>query len=30
MPTMLAKLWSGQAVDRVISWASDELEGFTR
>ncbi|PPQ34502.1 ABC transporter substrate-binding protein [Rhodopila globiformis] len=30
MPTMLAKLKSGQSVDQVISWASDELEGFTR
>ncbi|MBS0640716.1 MAG: extracellular solute-binding protein [Acetobacteraceae bacterium] len=30
MPTMLAKLKSGQSVDQVISWANDELEGFTR
>jgi ABC-type glycerol-3-phosphate transport system substrate-binding protein len=30
MPTMLAKLQSGQTVDQVIAWASDELEGFTR
>jgi ABC-type glycerol-3-phosphate transport system substrate-binding protein len=30
MPTMLAKLKSGQSVDQVISWASDELEGFSR
>ncbi|HEX2943241.1 MAG TPA: extracellular solute-binding protein, partial [Rhodopila sp.] len=30
MPTMLAKLKSGQSIDQVISWASDELEGFTR
>ena len=30
MPTMLAKLQSGQSVDQVIAWASDELEGFTR
>jgi ABC-type glycerol-3-phosphate transport system substrate-binding protein len=30
MPTMFAKLQSGQSIDQVISWASDELEGFTR
>jgi hypothetical protein len=30
MPTMLAKLKSGQSVDQVIAWANDELEGFTR
>jgi len=30
MPTMLAKLKSGQTIDQVIAWASDELEGFTR
>ena len=30
MPTMLAKLKSGQSIDQVISWANDELEGFTR
>ena len=30
MPMMLAKLKSGQSVDQVISWAQDELEGFTR
>ena len=30
MPTMMAKLQSGQTVDQVIAWASDELEGFTR
>ena len=30
MPTMLAKLQSGQSIDQVIAWASDELEGFTR
>ena len=30
MPTMLAKLQSGQKVDQVIAWAQDELEGFTR
>lgn len=30
MPTMLAKLKSGQSIDQVISWASDELDGFAR
>jgi hypothetical protein len=30
MPTMLAKLKSGQSIDDVIAWASDELEGFAR
>lgn len=30
MPTMLAKLQSGRSIEQVISWASDELEGFTR
>ncbi|HEX3400333.1 MAG TPA: ABC transporter substrate-binding protein, partial [Acetobacteraceae bacterium] len=30
MPTMLAKLKSGQSIDQVVAWASDELEGFTR
>ncbi|MBV9734275.1 MAG: extracellular solute-binding protein [Acidisphaera sp.] len=30
MPTMLAKLQSGQTIPQVIAWASDELEGFTR
>jgi ABC-type glycerol-3-phosphate transport system substrate-binding protein len=30
MPTMLAKLKSGQTIDQVIAWASDELDGFTR
>ncbi|MBS0562027.1 MAG: extracellular solute-binding protein [Proteobacteria bacterium] len=30
MPTMLAKLQSGQSIDQVISWANDELEGFVR
>lgn len=30
MPTMMAKLKSGQSIDQVISWANDELEGFTR
>jgi ABC-type glycerol-3-phosphate transport system substrate-binding protein len=30
MPTMFAKLLSGQSIDQVVSWANDELEGFTR
>ena len=30
MPTMLAKLQSGQSIPQVIAWAKDELEGFTR
>lgn len=30
MPTMLAKLKSGQTIEQVIAWANDELEGFTR
>ncbi len=30
MPTMLAKLQSGQTMDQVIAWATDELEGFAR
>jgi ABC-type glycerol-3-phosphate transport system substrate-binding protein len=31
MPTMLAKLTKGgQSMDQVLSWAQDELEGFTR
>src|SRR5271166_1212752 len=30
MPTMLAKLKSGQSIDQIIAWASDELEGFAR
>lgn len=30
MPTMMAKLKSGQTIDQVIAWANDELEGFTR
>ncbi len=30
MPTMLAKLKSGQTIDQVIAWANDELEGFAR
>ncbi len=30
MPTMLAKLKSGQSINQVIAWANDELEGFAR
>jgi ABC-type glycerol-3-phosphate transport system substrate-binding protein len=30
MPTMFAKLLSGQKIPEVIAWANDELEGFTR
>jgi ABC-type glycerol-3-phosphate transport system substrate-binding protein len=30
VPTMLAKLKSGQSVKQVQDWAQDELEGFTR
>jgi hypothetical protein len=30
MPTMFAKLMSGQSIDQVVSWANDELEGFAR
>jgi ABC-type glycerol-3-phosphate transport system substrate-binding protein len=30
MPTMLAKLKSGQTIPQVIAWANDELEGFAR
>ena len=30
MPTMLAKLQSGQSVKDVIAWAEEELEGFVR
>ena len=30
MPTMFAKLQSGQSIPQVIAWAKDELEGFTR
>ncbi len=28
MPTMLAKLRSGQSIPQVIGWAKDEVEGF--
>lgn len=30
LPTMLAKLQSGQSIKQVQDWAQDELEGFTR
>ena len=30
MPTMWAKLLSGQTIPQVIAWAKDELEGFSR
>jgi ABC-type glycerol-3-phosphate transport system substrate-binding protein len=30
MPTMLAKLMSGQSINDVIGWAQNELEGFKR
>src|SRR5579863_3984508 len=30
MPTMVAKLQSGQSIDDVIAWAQEELEGFVR
>lgn len=30
MPTMLAKLQSGQSIPQVIAWASEQLEGFNR
>jgi hypothetical protein len=30
MPTMMAKLKSGQSIPEVIAWAQGELEGFTR
>jgi ABC-type glycerol-3-phosphate transport system substrate-binding protein len=29
-PTMLAKLFSGQSIDEVTSWARNEIEGFIR
>ena len=29
-PTLLAKLHSGQSIDEAITWAKNELEGFTR
>jgi len=30
MPTMLAKLKSGDRIDTVIAWANNELDGFAR
>ena len=30
IPTMVAKLYSGQTIDQAIAWAKDELEGFMR
>ena len=30
VPTMLAKLNSGQTIPQVIAWAKGELDGFTR
>jgi ABC-type glycerol-3-phosphate transport system substrate-binding protein len=30
MPTMFAKLQSGQSITQVVAWAQDELEGFAR
>jgi ABC-type glycerol-3-phosphate transport system substrate-binding protein len=30
LPTMFAKLQSGQSIKQVIDWAKDELEGFVR
>ena len=30
IPTMVAKLVSGQTIQQSINWAKDELEGFTR
>jgi ABC-type glycerol-3-phosphate transport system substrate-binding protein len=30
MPTMLAKLKSGQSIKEVVSWTENELEGFSR
>jgi ABC-type glycerol-3-phosphate transport system substrate-binding protein len=30
LPTMLAKLQSGQSIKQVLDWAEDELGGFTR
>ena len=30
LPTMFAKLQSGQSIKQVIDWASSELEGFVR
>ena len=30
LPTMFAKLQSGQSIKQVLDWAQDELEGFVR
>jgi len=30
LPTMFAKLQSGQSIKQVVDWAQDELEGFVR
>jgi hypothetical protein len=30
LPTMMAKLQSGQSIKQVQDWAQDELEGFVR
>jgi len=30
MPTMVAKLQSGQSISEVVAWAQEELEGFVR
>ena len=30
MPTMLAKLQSGESVKQVMDWAQQEVEGFAR
>ena len=30
LPTMFAKLQSGQTIPQVMDWAQDEIEGFTR
>jgi hypothetical protein len=30
MPTMLAKLQSGQTIKQVMDWGQQEVEGFTR
>ena len=30
IPTMWAKLYSGQTIKRAMDWADDEIEGFVR
>lgn len=30
IPTMWAKLHSGQSIDQVVAWAKDEIQGFLR